>query len=351
MPIDLPDPAQFAAGPSPGEQAQMKAAYMRSRSLNPAALAGMLTTDKSMQQTGNLVQQNQSRDPFKKIPGGLLAGGNFIGDNGAAMDRALRYQNNQENRKNRLQRARIAASDRAARRADSKANRDAWREQRRVDGILSRADARIQSWNAKNRPDKVSDKTREILATGSQTLDFTLAHMEAFNPKYTDTVPLGVGKLGEVQDFIVKNFQAYGSPDEVSKAAWWNDYGRENGLKARHDLFGATLTGNEKASWDKIELNQGMKYGEIRSQLERRADLLEKILHKRARAATINYRSPKVISELTGYEEDELGYETDYSSLNSLRTALESIGYELHTGEDGVRAIPKAQQQAPEPME
>jgi hypothetical protein len=62
-----------------------------------------------------------------------------------------------------------------------------------------------------------------------------------------------------------------------SGAQWWKQYKKQASLTERHALFGASLTGNEQASWNAADINQGMQPDMIKKNLAIRERLAHKV--------------------------------------------------------------------------
>jgi hypothetical protein len=60
-------------------------------------------------------------------------------------------------------------------------------------------------------------------------------------------------------------------------AQFWKDYKKQSELVERHELFGATLTGQEKSNWDAADVNQFMQPKTISDNLAIRANIARKV--------------------------------------------------------------------------
>lgn len=89
--------------------------------------------------------------------------------------------------------------------------------------------------------------------------------------------------------------------DDTGQSQWWQDYSLHE-AKVRNSLFGASLTTGEQAAWNRTAINPRMDAGQIRTNLQRRAEIERKGLERAMRGAAAGGYNRQQIQELTGRE-------------------------------------------------
>ncbi len=111
---------------------------------------------------------------------------------------------------------------------------------------------------------------KDLLKAGEDIQNLNIV-MEGFEKGGFDfDAARGISMVGEFQDMFAKEFPRL-APDAWTKnRAVWANLQRLNEMKDRYDLFGATLTGNEKTSWEKVTPPRGTDGPELKKFFETR---------------------------------------------------------------------------------
>jgi hypothetical protein len=88
-------------------------------------------------------------------------------------------------------------------------------------------------------------------ATGRELADLAaeFRNFEALRSSFKDEYA-GMGLTGGVQTGLARGLGAAGTSGQQQLAAWWKDFDRLVNLPQRNEMFGASLTPGEKASWE-----------------------------------------------------------------------------------------------------
>ena len=149
------------------------------------------------------------------------------------------------------------------------------------------------------RPNKpLPYKTTDELAKYSKMLDSIEDLKGSFNTSFVDRQ-----FFGNTQIAINKMI---GQDPKLAK--WWQSYqGYVSGI--RNDLFGATLTKNEKESFDKMIVTPSMDGKIAEGNLAEQQIIVERALARRARPAALTY-GPDVVTEVIGRDPQSLRTES-----------------------------------------
>lgn len=107
---------------------------------------------------------------------------------------------------------------------------------------------------------------------------------------------------GDITNAIGRNW-GMGLGDQSN---WWGDYQSRKNL-IRNQLFGAALTAQEKAEFDKADINPGMTPTAIRQNLQRQQELATNAARKMATAYAQQGYSREAIEAALGMSLDDIG--------------------------------------------
>ena len=113
----------------------------------------------------------------------------------------------------------------------------------------------------------------------------------SFNPAYASRGVFGFGA-----DAMNAKDRTFGGSDA---ATWWQGYDRYKNV-VRNELFGASLTPGEKASFESADVTPGMDEKTIKDNLAIQQRIVEGSLNRRARSAASQGFNQDAIMELTG---------------------------------------------------
>lgn len=128
------------------------------------------------------------------------------------------------------------------------------------------------------------------LKTSADTLKSFDAQLSRFKPEYA-----GLPVLGGVENAIQRRVHGFGSKGQAN---WWAAMSAADAA-IRKDLYGSSLTANEKAAWEATTISPGMAPEEVRSNLLRRRLVLQTALARAAAGARAGGYRPAQIDALT----------------------------------------------------
>lgn len=117
------------------------------------------------------------------------------------------------------------------------------------------------------------------------------------------------------------------------QADWWADFAATDNM-IRNALFGASLTGGEKAAYAKTTVTPSMAPAEVKRNLQRRRELARDVLSRRTNFLRNNGYDPDAISALAGEYGQELGNQAQQRADNEV-TPLQSKLLPLQKGGGG----------------
>lgn len=127
------------------------------------------------------------------------------------------------------------------------------------------------------------------LTTAAELADATKRFTETFKDNFG-----GKTITGEAGNIVGRVFG-----DDTGQTQWWQDYELHQS-QVRNKLFGSALTKTEMEAWNKSAINPRMDSGEIRKNLERRADLEKKGLDRLMKGAVAGGYKKEQIEAFTG---------------------------------------------------
>lgn len=115
--------------------------------------------------------------------------------------------------------------------------------------------------------------------------------------RFAETFQDGYGGKTVLGDLDNTGRRIFG--DSTNQAQWWQDYAFHRN-QIRNKLFGSALTLQEKTEWEKADISPRMDSGQIKKNLERRAEIEDRALNRLIRANTAAGYNKQQIEELTG---------------------------------------------------
>lgn len=97
--------------------------------------------------------------------------------------------------------------------------------------------------------------------------------------------------------------------DAVDGAQWWQGYDRYKNV-VRNELFGAALTANEQAAFERADIGPGMDPTTIRANLAQQTKILQDAMKRKAGALVSGGYSPEPIAKAYGLKLEDLGVDT-----------------------------------------
>jgi hypothetical protein len=146
-------------------------------------------------------------------------------------------------------------------------------------------------------PTAVSNK----IDTQATTYINTKNLIDTFSDSYGNQDPGGAGMGG---DFLVTMKGKFGENDPTYQ--WWTAQKSRDAL-VRNNLFGASLTPGEQASWSALTVNPNMSAATIKGNLLRQAEIERKALLRQSNALITSGYNPAVIEDYLGDTVENLG--------------------------------------------
>jgi hypothetical protein len=139
----------------------------------------------------------------------------------------------------------------------------------------------------------VPNSVMKELSTAEDISGSTMQAYTTFKPAY--------GGISGAIDSASGNWNPVASAASEEAANWWNMY-EKGGLKERHDVFGATLSGNEAKSWNNATIQKGQPPAKILQNLKTRAEIAAKHYNSQVQKyATVGY--PQVAEAFDSHPE------------------------------------------------
>lgn len=125
--------------------------------------------------------------------------------------------------------------------------------------------------------------------------------VDTFNDSYGNQDPAGAGMGG---NFLVTMKGKFGENDPTYQ--WWTAQKTRDAF-VRNNLFGASLTPGEQASWSALTVNPDMSAATIRGNLLGQAEIERKALLRQSNALIASKYNPEVIEAYLGDTVENLG--------------------------------------------
>jgi hypothetical protein len=149
-------------------------------------------------------------------------------------------------------------------------------------------------------PRKMTDNTRNSILATVDTYTGASNLLSTFKDDYVQK--LGAGPQSRLPNTMSR--MGLGTEGMDDAANWWAGWNEIRTLPERNRLFGATLTPNEKAEWDKVDINPSMKAEQIRKGVARIQAILLRHATNRARGMISEGYDPDAINT---YYQDMFG--------------------------------------------
>jgi len=141
----------------------------------------------------------------------------------------------------------------------------------------------------------------DTVASAGQDLKNLNGTASTFKPEYAGHA--ATGELGN--DMARVGVEWLGSKDQ---ADWWANYRANTATIKRNRLFGASLTDNERADFERSDINPSMDPGLIQKNLARQHDILLMGATKMAGDLLAGGTDPTVVEQQLGVRLDDLGF-------------------------------------------
>lgn len=137
-----------------------------------------------------------------------------------------------------------------------------------------------------------------------EDVDTMAAIRDSFAKNFDADTSYGMSSVGQAQDWAARQMPGLVSDTWVRNSKAWADLQRLKEMKSRHELFGATLTGNEKGSWDAVTPPRGSTKEQLLDWFTKQDQLIARAIQSEASAAVKGGYSKKQIEEYTrgGYK-------------------------------------------------
>lgn len=120
-----------------------------------------------------------------------------------------------------------------------------------------------------------------------------------FEKNFVASTSKGVSGLGSLQDTLAAAIPGLAPDQWVKNRSAWADLQRLKEMKARYELFGATLTGNELSSWQSVTPPRGGTQEDLVTWFGEQDRLIRSAIRKGADAAAAGGWNKKQIEEYT----------------------------------------------------
>ncbi len=106
---------------------------------------------------------------------------------------------------------------------------------------------------------------------------------------------------GKIRNALANYMPILTDKNSEDAARWWKDYQRQAELVQRHEMFGSALTKSEQAAWEAANIDPSIADPEtIKSALQKRANLAQKIAERQVFTALKNGYDPELIESNFG---------------------------------------------------
>jgi len=107
------------------------------------------------------------------------------------------------------------------------------------------------------------------------------------------------------------------------QANWWADYRANIASIKRNRLYGASLTDNERADFDRNDINPGMDAGLIQKNLTRQRDILRIAATRKAGGLIAQQADPTAVEQYLGIHLEDLGFKIKRGNDNRISEITE----------------------------
>lgn len=239
---------------------------------------GNIITDPSFVQNRN---QQAIIDVIKSmIPAGAGLKREDMGNNNAM---ALAMLNNSEAMK------RLIAS------LTNKTDLEGMRGRNRID--VEKVKALLKGANAPGAKMTASEK-KDFITMGEQ-----LENIRGLATDFKDEYASQFGVEEGLKRVLSNTVGEYAPQTAQDSNNWWNKWELLYTFPERHKIFGATLTGNEKADWERNKLRPGLGHKEVRRRIEWYQNKIQSWIDNAAAGKLAEGVNPDVLSGYTGFDD------------------------------------------------
>lgn len=164
--------------------------------------------------------------------------------------------------------------------------------------IETQAKARARTPGTKLLPQPIQE---DLKANGADLGNIGRATLN-WKPDYAGSRAFGEAGI----DIGAGIFNSQSSKDAQN---WWADYRANVASIKRNRLYGASLTDNERADFDRNDINPGMRPEQIQRNLTRQRDILRIAATKQAAGLVHQGAEPNAIESYLGIPLDRLGFQ------------------------------------------
>lgn len=143
---------------------------------------------------------------------------------------------------------------------------------------------------------KFTDGTRNKMLTQADTASSMKMLADTFRPEFAQK--LGANPLSRLPNAAAQ--MGIGTKGSKDAAEWWGGWKKFYTLGTRHSLFGATLTTNEQAAWDAVDINPAMSEEQIKTRINNLFAESKRNAERRGKSMSVEGFDPEVISEMYG---------------------------------------------------
>jgi hypothetical protein len=143
------------------------------------------------------------------------------------------------------------------------------------------------------------------------------ADVSRFSTTFKDSYGgYGSQMVGNAAMTAGRNVPSLSSENAAEAAKWWQGYDRYKNV-VRNELFGAALTVNEQAAFEKADINTGMSPATIRDNLAMQKQIVTNGLKRKANAMIDSGYDPKAIASAYGLDLKDIGVSADKRSASA----------------------------------
>lgn len=187
----------------------------------------------------------------------------------------------------------------------------------------------------------VADKAGKRLLTQATTNDLSaMGDQYAAVQKSAGTfkeeyASLGVGGRGGETALLAGRTLGVGASQNAID--WWQTYDKYK-AEVRNRLFGAALTPNEEANFEKADINANMLAKTIKANLKTQQDIVEAAMRRRGKSLAVQGYNQEAIEVLTGLPLDEAEIDTGVGNTTEKITATPTVA---GSGASAALAVPR----------
>lgn len=257
-----------------------------------------------------LVEQLRKRQQFGAL--GQLTGDKVLAPFGQGLSRqtdqyAQQLQDTRQRdadnaQTKRYQDAQISHQEAVLRATLDRDRNNAENQRRRAEADMLRAQAALA------RANTTKPNTKPLTIQGINDLNDTRQQSNKIT-SLKDSFKTDYARMSLPGQRVLSNTLArigIGGPEAKEAFEWWRQFQMDFNILARNQMFGATLSANEKASWDKAVAGEEMDANQIRTVLETMDRWYKKNLVDKAQLYSGSY-NPEQVAKGAGLSLEDLG--------------------------------------------